>query len=80
MQNPKSGLDAQYFQSNEVAFALTPDDRVAPEVVPNFTQPPASVNSSPVNYPGLVQVSSDFVVNLGQDAIGAPALYVVCYT
>ena len=39
-----------------------------PEVVPNLTQPPAAGN-----LPGL----SDFNANLGQDAIGAPALYVL---
>lgn len=80
LQNPESGLDPQQFQSNEVAFALTPDNGLIPEVVPNFTQPPAGVDPSTVNLPGLVQASSGFNANLGQDAIRAPALYVVCHS
>lgn len=78
LQNPKSVLEPQQFQSNEVAFALTPDNGVISEVVPNLTQPPAGVvDPSTVNLPGLVQASSGFNANIGQDAIGAPALYVV---
>lgn len=78
LQNPKSVLEPQQFQSNEVAFALTPDNGVIPEVVPNLTQPPAGVvDPSTVNLPGLVQASSGFNANIDQDAIGAPALYVV---
>lgn len=80
LQNPESGLEPQQFQSNEVAFALMPDNGVIPEVVPNLTQSSASVDPSTVNLPGLVQASSDFNANLGHDAREAPALYVVCHS
>ncbi len=78
-QNPESGLDPQQFQSNEVAFALAPDNGVIPEAVSNLTQPPAGVDPTTGNLPGLVQASSGFNANLGQDVMGAPALYVVCH-
>lgn len=81
LQNPKSALEPQQSQSNEVAFALTPDNGVIPEVVPDLTQPPAGVvDPSTVNLPGLVQASSGFNANIGQDTIGGPPLYVVCHS